>query len=66
MQPKKQEEDKPAPKKKGKGGGVPSVKDLVFKMIPCLFPQVIDHLLTSNKIDGDVKVDSEEGKIKAL
>jgi hypothetical protein len=22
------------------------IKDMVFKLIPCLFPQVIDHILT--------------------
>jgi len=41
-------------KKKGKGqekGGL-KVKDVVFKMIPCLFPAVIEHILTSNGLDG--------------
>ena len=67
MQPPKQEEEnKPTGKKKGKEKGALKLKDIVFKMIPCLFPQVIDHLLLSNGIDSDIKIDSEEAKEKVL
>lgn len=29
------------------------VKDLVFKMLPCLFPLVIEHILMSNNKNPD-------------
>lgn len=64
MQPQKTVEEKPAGKKKGKEGnkGPPKLKDLVFKMIPCLYPQVIDHILAANNVNGDLKIESEEEK----
>lgn len=59
-----QEKALEANKKKGKGAkeqgkNTLKVKDAVFQLIPCLFPQVIDHILTLNSIDGDIKVQSE-------
>lgn len=66
-QPNEQEQQPQPNKKKAKEakGGV-KVKDIVFKMIPCLFPQVIEHILTSNEINPDAKVEGEEGKQLAL
>ena len=43
-------------KKKGQNKGVTKLKDIVFKMIPCLFPQVIEHILLENNIDPDSKL----------
>jgi hypothetical protein len=60
-QQKQQETDQPQnAKKKGKEakGGI-KAKDAIFKMIPCLFPQVIDHILTSKGINPDTKIDGE-------
>lgn len=38
----------------------------MFKLIPCLFPLVIEHLLTTNGFDPERKIDGEEGKKAAL
>ena len=34
-------------------------KDIVFKMIPCLFPAVIENILMGEKIDFDQNVSQE-------
>lgn len=74
LQPQQQAEQptaQPAPqtgKKKGKGQekGGQKVKDVVFKLIPCLYPLVIEHLLITKGFDPDRKIDGEEGKEVAL
>ena len=44
-------------KQQNKGGF--KVKDAVFKMIPCLFPQVIQHILASKGVDPDAKIEGQ-------
>ena len=35
------------------------LRDIVFKMIPCLFPAVIENILMGEKIDFDQNVSQE-------
>ena len=35
------------------------MRDIVFKMIPCLFPAVIENILMGEKIDFDQNVSLE-------
>jgi hypothetical protein len=35
------------------------LRDIVFKMIPCLFPAVIENILMGEKIDFDQNVSLE-------
>lgn len=32
------------------------LRDIVFKLIPCLFPAVIDNILMAEKVDPDLSV----------
>lgn len=71
VQPPPQEQIQPTTqpaKKKGKDqnkGGL-KIKELVFKLIPCLFPSVIQHILTTKGVDPQKKIDGDQGKEKAL
>ena len=42
--------------KKDKKKGNVKVKDVVFKLLPCLFPLVIEHILLSNNKNPQDKV----------
>jgi hypothetical protein len=55
--PVEQQQGKKKAKEQNKGS--PKVKDIVFKLIPCLYPQVIEHLLTKSNIDPDTKIEGE-------
>ena len=52
-QPKSEEK---AEKKKGKKNADSKLKDVVFKVIPCLFPLVIESILIAQGLNPDEKI----------